>query len=113
MRVKRIDWFVVLVAVLFAFGCSGGGCGGCAAFQPIPGGFDPAKRVANAGQIRVTQSGLAAVSANPGALLGSIAGGMNGVLAFNVPASCGGSTPICCPGGNPKNPCGPIDIDLN
>ena len=33
-------------------------------------------------------------------------------LTFDVPASCGGSTPVCCPGGNPQSPCGPIVIDL-
>jgi hypothetical protein len=107
----RIDWIVVITALLFSFGC-GGGCGGCG-MEPIPGGFPPAKRTPNAGQLRVTESGLAAVSNNPAALLSGIGGGMGGVLDFNVPASCGGSTPVCCPGGQPKNPCGPIKIDLN
>lgn len=107
----RIDWTIVITALLFAFGCGGGGCGGCG-IEPIPGGFPAAKRNPNAGQVRVTQSGLAAVASDPAALLGSLGGATNGVLDFNVPASCGGSTPICCPGGQPKNPCGPIQIDL-
>ncbi|HEU4612741.1 MAG TPA: hypothetical protein VFS15_11715, partial [Kofleriaceae bacterium] len=111
MKRVRIDWIVVATALLFAFGCGGGGCGGCG-MEPIPGGFPSAKRTPNAGQLRVSQTGLAAVSSDPAALLGSIGNAMNGVLQFNAPASCGGSTPICCPGGNPVNPCGPIDIDL-
>ncbi|HSN28962.1 MAG TPA: hypothetical protein VLT45_21895 [Kofleriaceae bacterium] len=81
--------------------------------EPIPGGFQAAKRHANAGQLRVTQSGLDAVAADPAALLGSIGNAMNGVLKFNVPASCSGTTPICCPGGNPQANCGPLDIDLS
>jgi hypothetical protein len=80
--------------------------------EPIPGGFPVAKRHANAGQVRVSASGLAAITADPAALIGSIAGGSNGVLSFNVPASCSGSTPICCPGGTPLQTCGPLDIDL-
>ncbi|HEY5923285.1 MAG TPA: hypothetical protein VIV11_16510 [Kofleriaceae bacterium] len=80
--------------------------------EPIPGGFPSAKRNPNAAQLRVTQSGLAAVSSNPAALLGALGDSMNGVLSFNVPANCGGSTPVCCPNGQPKNPCGPIDIDM-
>src|SRR5213595_2762354 len=112
--IRRIDLLVVVASLVLAVGCGGGGCGGCATFEPIPGGFPAAKRTPNAVQLRVTQSGLAAVEANPAALLGSVGGGgMSGVLKFNAPASCGGSTPICCPGGVPKNPCGPIDIDLN
>jgi hypothetical protein len=109
----RIDLFVVITSIVFAVSCGGGGCGGCAAFEPIPGGFPAAKRNPNAAQVRVTQAGLAAVEANPAGLLGTIGGGMGGILKFNAPANCGGSTPICCPGGNPVSPCGPIDIDLN
>src|SRR5512138_1175392 len=111
--IRRIDWIVVILAVATAMGCGGGGCGGCATFEPIPGGFPANKRTPNAVQVRVTQTGLQAIEANPAALLGSVGGGMNGVLKFNAPASCGGSTPICCPGGVPKANCGPIDIDLN
>ena len=112
MKRVRIDWIVVATALLFAFGCGGGGCGGCG-MEPIPGGFPAAKRTPNAAQLRVTQTGLASVEADPAALLGSIGNAMNGVLKFDAPASCGGSTPICCPGGQPVSPCGPIDIDLN
>src|SRR5690242_7455402 len=112
MTRARLDWFVLVTSAVIALSGCGGGCGGCTTFQPIPGGFPVAKRTPNAVQVRLSQSGLAAVSANPAALLGSIAGGMNGVIQFPVPSSCGGSTPICCPGGNPQANCGPIDIDL-
>lgn len=109
----RIDWFVVVTALFFAFGCGGGGCSGCG-MEPIPGGFPAAKRNANAAQVRVTNTGFTQITKDPAALIGGLGGGaMNGVLKFNAPANCSGSTPICCPGGNPVNPCGPIDIDLN
>ncbi|HEU0034646.1 MAG TPA: hypothetical protein VFQ53_28675 [Kofleriaceae bacterium] len=109
---RKFDWCIAVVSVVFAVSCSGGGCGGCNTFEPIPGGFPAAKRNPNAAQVRVTQSGLNKIAADPAGLLGSVAGGMNGVLQFDAPANCGGSTPICCPGGNPQSPCGPIDIDL-
>ena len=110
----RVNWFIVVVAVTLATSCGGGGCGGCGTMQPIPGGFAPAKRNANAGQLRVSQSGLAAITSNPGAIIGGVlGGGSNGTIDFNVPASCGGRTPGCCPGGTAQNPCGPIDIDLS
>ncbi len=113
MKLFRIDLFVVITSIVFAVSCGGGGCGGCAAFEPIPGGFPAAKRNPNAAQVRVSRTGLDAIERDPAGLLGTIGGGMAGVLKFNAPANCGGSTPICCPGGNPQNPCGPIDIDLN
>ena len=110
MLVRRFDWFLV-IAALFAVSCSGGGgCGGCG-MQPIPGGFVPAKRNPNAAQLRVSDSGLAAITANPAALVGALTGG--GALTFNVPATCTGSTPVCCTGGNPVSPCGPVNIDLS
>ncbi len=115
MKLPRVDWLVLVVAALLIASCSGGGCSGCGGcgLQPIPGGFAPGKRTANAAQARVSQTGLAAITANPAALIDSLAGGTNGVIAFNVPASCGGSTPICCPGGVAQNPCGPINIDIS
>lgn len=112
-RLHRVDWVVVIASLVFAVSCSGGGCGGCATFEPIPGGFPAAERNPNAVQVRVSQTGLAAITADPAKLITAIAGGMNGVLAFNAPVNCGGSTPTCCPNGQPQNPCGPINIDFN
>jgi MYXO-CTERM domain-containing protein len=77
--------------------------------KPIPGGFAAAERVPNAAQVRVSQTGLAAVTADPAALIEGVTGGP---LQFDVPANCSGSPSTCCPGGNPITPCGPIVIDL-
>jgi len=112
MKPLRVDWFVVVTSIVFAASCGGGGCGGCSSLEPIPGGFSPSKRTPNATQVRVSSTGLTALAADPAALVGSLAGGTNGVLSFNAPVSCGGTIATCCPGGNPKTPCGPIDIDL-
>jgi hypothetical protein len=113
MKRARIDWIVVVTAMFFAFGCGGGGCGGCAGMEPIPGGFPAAERTANAGQVRVTQSAIAKVTADPAAVIGPLVGGaMNGVITYPLPASCGGNPSICCPGGNPQAQCGPLQIDL-
>lgn len=110
---RRIDWFALIVAIVFAVGCSGGGCGGCAGMEPTPGGFPVAKRSPNAVQLRVTSSALTKISADPAAIIGPLVGGaMNGIIDFNVPASCGGSTEICCVNGVPQATCGPLSIDL-
>jgi len=109
----RPDWVIVLTAMLFAVGCSGGGCGGCAALEPTPGGFPVAKRTPNAVQARVTNSAIAKITADPAAIIGPLVGNaMNGVIDFNVPASCGGDPEICCVNGVPQATCGPLAIDL-
>jgi len=107
---RRINWIVVIAAVALAASGCGGGCGGCTTFEPIPGGFPAAKRNPNATQLRVTQSGLASISADPEALVGGLLGG--GGLSFPVPGSCGGTPEICCSGGQPIANCGPLNIDL-
>ena len=81
--------------------------------QPIPGGFPAAKRSANAGQLRVSNTGLGKITADPAAVIGPLVGGGagSGVITFPV-VSCG-STSVCCDGnGNAIPNCGPIDIDL-
>ena len=75
MKHTRIDWIVVAMAIFVAVGGCGGGCGGCAGMEPIPGGFPSADRVPNSGQIRVTQTALAAIEADPAGVLGPLAGG--------------------------------------
>jgi hypothetical protein len=114
MKRARIDWFVVVLCLFFAVSCSGGGCGGCAGMEPIPGGFPAAKRHPNAGQVRVTRNALDTIQNNVASIIGPLAGGaMNGVVKFSLPPSCGGNPAICCPGGTATTNCGPIDIDLN
>lgn len=110
----RVDWKLVLASVLIALGGCGGGCAGCG-IEPIPGGFPAAKRNPNAGQIRVTPTALAKIAADPAGIIGPLAGGSSapGIITFPVPASCGGTPAICCPGGTPSNNCGPVEINLN
>lgn len=113
MKSLRLDWFVVIASIVCAVSCGGGGCGGCATFEPIPGGFPADRRTPNATQVRVSSSGFAAITADPATLLGSLTGGAaDGILRFNAPVNCGGSTPTCCPNGRPQEVCGPILIDL-
>ncbi len=104
-RRRGIAPAVYLLAFVLA-GCSGDGC---SCLTPIPGGFPAAQRTPNAAQIRVSQTGLQAVTADPAALISGLTGGP---LTFEAPANCGGSPATCCPGGNPVSPCGPIVIDL-
>lgn len=109
---RRHDWIVVLASLAIALSGCGGGCGGCG-MQPIPGGFPVAKRTPNAGQIRVTPTALAAITADPAKIIGGLVGtSMNGVITFNVPGSCGGNPEICCVNGQPSATCGPLEIDL-
>ena len=112
MKNRRYDWVVVITSIVLALSGCGGGCAGCG-MEPIPGGFPSAKRSPNAGQVRVTPTALTAIGRDPAALLGSLGMGMGGVIQFPVPASCGGTAPVCCPGGNPAASCGPINIDLS
>ena len=98
--------FVYLVAAAIASGCAGDGC---SCMQPIPGGFPAAERTPNAAQVRVSSTGVAAITSDPQALIEGLTGGP---LTFDVPASCDGTPTTCCPGGNPVSPCGPIVIDL-
>jgi hypothetical protein len=97
-----------IVLFVVAAGCSGGGCSsGCAScgLTPLASGFDPTKRIENAGSARVTPSGLAFIQSNLGALAGGLlgsAGGTGGIINFAVPAtstSFSGITASICPNG--------------
>ena len=112
MTSLRPDWFVILASLVCAVSCGGGGCGGCASLEPIPGGFPAGKRTPSAAQLRVSSTGFSAIAADPAALLGGLIGGSGGILKFPAPVNCGGTIPTCCPGGVPKAACGPIDIDI-
>ena len=112
MNNRRFDWVVVITAIVIALSGCGGGCGGCG-MTPIPGGFPAAKRTPNAGQIRVTPTALAMISADPAAVIGPLVGNaMNGVIDFSVPGSCSGNPKICCVNNQPAAACGPLQIDL-
>ncbi len=106
---RRWAWhpvgIVIVIATAFG-GCSGNGC---ACMTPIPGGFPSAQRTANAAQVRVSSTGITAITDDPAALVTAL---LPGGGSFSVPASCGGTTPVCCPGGTAQSPCGPIVIDL-
>ncbi|NVB78476.1 MAG: hypothetical protein HOV81_08800 [Kofleriaceae bacterium] len=97
--------------MFLAVGCGGGGCGGCAGMEPIPGGFPSAQRHPNAAQIRVTPTALSKITADPAGIIGPLAGGgaMNGVIEFPI-ASC---PDICCANNQPIPNCGPVQINLN
>src|SRR5262245_29451372 len=108
---RRLELIAIAGAIVVAASCGGGGgCGGCT--QPIPGGFPAAQRTANAGQVRVTNTGLGKITADPASVIGPLVGNaMNGVITFPV-VSCGG-TNVCCDGnGNAIPNCGPVNIDL-
>ena len=91
-----------LVALLI--GCTGGGA---AALAPIPGGFPPDERNANAVQLRLTPTALAKLIASPAPLVGALLGSLD----LGVDASCGDPS-VCCPGGAAQASCGPIALDL-
>ena len=88
----RSWWRQALVVVLFLLiaSCSGGGCSsGCSScgIEPLPAGFPSTNTIPNAASARVTQQGLAFLSANIGTLATSLLGrsGTPGVIDFDIP----------------------------
>jgi hypothetical protein len=81
-RRKTTTWILTAAtAIAIGSGC-GGGCGGCG-FEPIPGGFPSEERQANAVQVRVSDTGLAAITENPAALISGFGSGpAPGVVSF-------------------------------
>jgi hypothetical protein len=117
--------FLAILAVMIVAGCSGGGCGGggcssCGGVTALPNGFTPAKRIENAGSVRLTQGGLGFLQSNLGTLAKQLIGGTgpNGLLTFNIPASTGSASGFdysVCPGGpdpsaNPPKCVAEIDV---
>jgi MYXO-CTERM domain-containing protein len=105
-KIRRFDWTLILTALATGAGCGGG----CEGMEPTPGGFPSNERSPNAMQIRVSQSGFQTIADDPAGLLAGLTGGP---LEFDVPASCGGTPAVCCPGGTPQSPCGPVVLDLS
>lgn len=103
-------FFRGLIIAIIAGGCGGGGCDGCGGMSAIPGGFPAESRSANAIQVRVTETALDTLEADPAALVGPLLGqeGLN----IDIPASCGSDPEICCEGGVAADSCGPLNIDL-
>lgn len=90
--------FGVALMSLAACGSTGGGCAGCAAPAPIPGGFPAAHRFDNAGQIRLSSSGVTYLEQNFEKLVLTL---MPGGLSFAIPPSgCGSSQEVCCGSGS-------------
>jgi hypothetical protein len=71
---------------LVACGGGSGGCGGCSSLTPIPGGFPQDKRIDNAANIRITESGFAFLKDNIGTLAGGAIGASNG-LSIPIPGT--------------------------
>lgn len=92
--------FIACFVIMFVFACGGGGCSGCAGcgVEPIPGGFPTAQpRIANAGQIRLTSSGIGFVESN---ISGIVTRFLPDGLTFAIPRieqSVVGRPVIICP----------------
>lgn len=104
-------WGVQVLVALGVASCAGDGCD---CVTPIPQGFPSSERVPNAVQLRLSETGLEAVQADPAALVGGLVGDGMG-LTFDVPPACGAdeNPQICCTDTDvPAPDCGPIEIDL-
>jgi hypothetical protein len=117
---RLLKHLLVGTGLMVAGGCSGAsGCSSCGGLTPLPGGFPIDKRIENAGSARITESGVAFLEANLGAIAGPLVGGGAGGLSFPVPASGGQFLGFInyeiCPGGPDPNANPPTclaEIDL-
>ncbi len=85
--VSWVKYVFACFIVLAVFACGGGGCSGCAqcGLTPIPGGFPVSQpRIANSGQIRLTEGGIQFIEDNAPAIVEMVNGGP---LDFDVPRS--------------------------
>ncbi|PID38718.1 MAG: hypothetical protein CSA65_02615 [Proteobacteria bacterium] len=90
--------FLVIALSTITACASDSGCNGCSSGQPIPGGFPQAHRFDNAGQIRLTSSGVTYLEQNLEKLMLSF---LPSGLTFTIPPSgCSSTTKVCC-GSNP------------
>ena len=101
--------FIACFVIMFVFACGGGGCSGCAGcgVEPIPGGFPAAQpRIANAGQIRLTSSGIGFIESNISGIVDRVIEG--GIPPFAIPRTevvvpiplLPDPTLVICPGSN-------------
>jgi hypothetical protein len=106
--------------LVVACGGNGSGCSGCSSLTPLPQGFPVDQRTENAASVRLTQSGLAFLSANIGQLASTLAPTLvvNGVIAQSIPATTSsvpilGNIDICkgAKAGDPKT-CA-LQVDIN
>lgn len=101
----------LLVLLLVVFGGCAGSCSGCSGcgVTPLPGGFPNAERIENSSSVRVTDTGLAFIGDNIGALAPQLLGSGSasaGVLTFDVPKSSfneSGFKGSVCPNGSLPN----------
>lgn len=100
----------LLASALIALASIGCGNSGCSTLEPIPGGFPSNERTANAGQMRLTATGLDKLEAHPAEVAQQLLGPS---LSINVGSSCGADPSVCCPGGTPSASCGPLEFDPN
>jgi hypothetical protein len=86
---------VALVALATAAACGGQSC---SCLTPIPGGYNPSKRVPNAIQARVGMKGITYLEQHVSALVSAfVPGGLNQA----IPPSCSGNPKLCCENPDP------------
>lgn len=83
---------IFLIAATISACSSSTGCEGCNTGSDIPGGFPQNKQFNNAGQIRITQSGLDYLEANFETLLTML---MPSGFTFNIPPVTSGDPKVC------------------
>jgi hypothetical protein len=114
---RLVKHLVIALVVIIAAGCGGGGCSGCSCggMTPLPGGFDPARRVENAASVRLTDSGLGFLRDNLSTLAATLLGnGMGGGLSFAIPPTQDSFLGVefdVCPAGSTAEQC-QLEIDL-
>ncbi|MHB8873383.1 MAG: LBP/BPI/CETP family protein [Myxococcaceae bacterium] len=85
-RNRRHELLLSLVALAVALGCSGssGSASGCAALQPIPGGWYGGTKTDNAVNVRVSPQGINYINSNWRSLLDTFAPGQK----LELPVGC-------------------------
>lgn len=117
---RNLQVALLVAGVVALSGRCSGGCGGCSAMDPIPGGFPLGERIENGTQARLSESGIQFIEDNAASIVSDL---MGGSLTFDIPPSCDaidqwpvGTVDICgegdannCTGDQP--PCS-IQVDI-